>query len=64
MVNNELAGSIIPRLNVPPIEQRPYQFIGCCPQFYGLHCGVDKNGNTIIQDHLISLKKYEDTEEG
>ena len=49
---------------VPSVEQRPYQFIGCCPQFYGLHCGVDKNGNTIIQDHLISVEKYTNKTEG
>ena len=55
MVNNNLKGMT---LTVPPIKDRPYQFIGCCPQFYGLHCGVDKDGNTIIQDHLISVEKY------
>ena len=65
MVNNELPkGGIIPPLNVPSVEQRPYQFIGCCPQFYGLHCGLDKDGNTIIQDHLISVKNYTNKTEG
>tara|TARA_B100000405_G_scaffold280527_1_gene224473 strand:- start:56 stop:1108 length:1053 start_codon:yes stop_codon:yes gene_type:complete len=55
MVNNNLIGM---DLVTPPVEQRPYRFIGCCPQFYGLHCGVDKDGNTIVQDRLISIEKY------
>ena len=61
MVNNNLVGM---DLVVPSVDQRPYQFIGCCPQFYGLHCGLDKDSNTIIQDHLISVENYTNKTEG